>query len=543
MLYRFIQLESKIAANRIFFMLFFSGLATGFLIYVINHAADTIRQQRIDGQTLFLYFVLFFLYIYTQKYTLSHTIYPFNQALQNLRQRLTLKTLRCESLTLEGLPRHVLQERLSHEINLIAQLLPWITYSAQALTIVLFSLLYLAHLTIAVFFMVFLTLLGTAAWHFLVEKKIHQELNGLRADEITFAEKITELSDFATEIKQHPARFHLFWESSQRLSEQIGLRKNVIDQQAINSILSTRIALFLLLAIFVFILPLYSHRDEEIIFKVTVVTFFIMGPLAQIVYALPQLFRLDAALSGIYQFEQFLDTVREEALENPSETKSLFAANYFSIRWSCVGFSYQKSPDHPAPWYLKEFNATIQPGELILLDSHNGGGKTTLLKLISGLYPPDTGSIYVDKHRLQNTEYSDYRDLFSVVFRDGPPPTTPIQPVDEGMVSEWLQQMDLAGQVEFADGHFHHPGLSRSLQWRLALLCALLEDKPIVILDDFALGQDETFSAWLLDTLIQPGQKSGKTFILATRHTLPQANQQWRIEDGIVQVTRLEPHE
>ncbi|MCG6982191.1 MAG: ATP-binding cassette domain-containing protein, partial [Deltaproteobacteria bacterium] len=44
---------------------------------------------------------------------------------------------------------------------------------------------------------------------------------------------------------------------------------------------------------------------------------------------------------------------------------------------------------------LKEVNLTVHRGDFIALLGPNGGGKTTLLKLILGLLKPDRGSIKV----------------------------------------------------------------------------------------------------------------------------------------------------
>ena len=44
---------------------------------------------------------------------------------------------------------------------------------------------------------------------------------------------------------------------------------------------------------------------------------------------------------------------------------------------------------------LKDITFDVKPGERIAIVGANGAGKTTLVKLISGLYRPQTGSIKV----------------------------------------------------------------------------------------------------------------------------------------------------
>lgn len=281
-LYYFIKHETEIMHNRIIFMLIFSGIATGLLISVINHVASTILIGEIEGRMLFLYITIFLLYLYTQKYFLVHTIYPFNDALYQMRLRLIEKYISTNEF----------HHQLTHEINLAAQLLPWVSYSAQATSILIFCLIYLAWLSVSVFFLVSIVITSTMMWHLFIEKQLHHEFRDLIVQEKEFSHLLTKLSSQETALQE-----------IKTLSKQSKILKLSIDKQSISSIMSTRIALFLLLAIFVFILPTIDPTETNLIFQITVVTFFIMGPVSQLVYAMPILLRLDATFHSLYTFE------------------------------------------------------------------------------------------------------------------------------------------------------------------------------------------------------------------------------------------------
>ncbi|MCH9634261.1 MAG: Manganese transport system ATP-binding protein MntB [Chlamydiae bacterium] len=60
-----------------------------------------------------------------------------------------------------------------------------------------------------------------------------------------------------------------------------------------------------------------------------------------------------------------------------------------AIRINHVDFQYNDTP------ILKEISCVIRPGEFVHIIGPNGGGKTTLLKLIMGFIPPSSGSIAV----------------------------------------------------------------------------------------------------------------------------------------------------
>ncbi|WP_371395410.1 peptidase domain-containing ABC transporter [Fretibacter rubidus] len=77
-------------------------------------------------------------------------------------------------------------------------------------------------------------------------------------------------------------------------------------------------------------------------------------------------------------------------------------------------FRYAKSD----PLVLDSVNLTIESGDFIAITGPSGGGKTTLLKLILGLYPPTEGEILIDGHALNDSNRSAWRDKIGVVMQD-----------------------------------------------------------------------------------------------------------------------------
>ncbi len=60
----------------------------------------------------------------------------------------------------------------------------------------------------------------------------------------------------------------------------------------------------------------------------------------------------------------------------------------------------------------------FSPGELVFIVGGNGSGKSTLVKLITGLYIPESGTIWLGGERITDTNREWYRQHFSVVFSD-----------------------------------------------------------------------------------------------------------------------------
>ncbi len=78
--------------------------------------------------------------------------------------------------------------------------------------------------------------------------------------------------------------------------------------------------------------------------------------------------------------------------------------------------SFRYSPADP--WVLENLNINIQAGEFVALTGQSGGGKTTLLKLMLGLYEPSEGEILIDGQPLTPTTRMTWRQKIGVVMQD-----------------------------------------------------------------------------------------------------------------------------
>ncbi|MFT6092681.1 MAG: ATP-binding cassette subfamily B protein [Pseudohongiellaceae bacterium] len=84
------------------------------------------------------------------------------------------------------------------------------------------------------------------------------------------------------------------------------------------------------------------------------------------------------------------------------------------IRIENVSFSYPGS-DFPA---LKNISMHIKPGESLAIVGENGSGKTTLIKLLTRLYTPTEGSIYLEGLELGDWDIETLRQKIGVIFQD-----------------------------------------------------------------------------------------------------------------------------
>src|SRR5438105_4216840 len=87
-----------------------------------------------------------------------------------------------------------------------------------------------------------------------------------------------------------------------------------------------------------------------------------------------------------------------------------------AIEFRHVDFSYDDNE------VLNDLSFQVARGEVKIILSGSGGGKSTILKLILGLLKPDAGQIFIDGEEItgrDETEMQEVRDKIGMVFQEG----------------------------------------------------------------------------------------------------------------------------
>ena len=102
------------------------------------------------------------------------------------------------------------------------------------------------------------------------------------------------------------------------------------------------------------------------------------------------------------------------------------------------------------------------------------------------------------------------------------------------MVERWLGRLEIGDKTGVVDGAFSTLDLSAGQRKRIALLVALLEDRPIVVLDEWAADQDPEFRRKFYRELLGELKLIGKTVIAITHDDryFDAADRHLRMEGG-----------
>lgn len=248
-------------------------------------------------------------------------------------------------------------------------------------------------------------------------------------------------------------------------------------------------------------------RDVATAGAFVVALLYLRGPLDQLIGALPMFARAQVALRRVAGLEAELgaaETVGRSAVE----------AGFERLDLSGVTYSY---PGAEAAT-VDGLDLTLRRGEIVFVTGSNGVGKSTLTKLLTGLYQPQAGFISVDGKQVAGAD-AGYRDLFSTVFHDYHAFGELVVPegVSAGEIEALIARLGLAGKVDVdADGKLRHTALSAGQRRRVALLQVYLDRKPVIVLDEWAAEQDPVFRRFFYETLLPELRDRGSTVILVT---------------------------
>ena len=140
------------------------------------------------------------------------------------------------------------------------------------------------------------------------------------------------------------------------------------------------------------------------------------------IYGLSNTFHnLRAASHAFNDYNDFmaLEDLKDDGADAGTPFAEQSSSNPPEIEFRNVSFNYEGSDKK----IFEDLSFKIKAGEKIALVGNNGAGKTTIVKLLCGLYPPVSGQIFVDGKLLWNSSMSvkQYMKTISVLFQDTNP--------------------------------------------------------------------------------------------------------------------------
>lgn len=492
-----------------------SGACNAGLIAMVNTA---LQQDGSVAQWLIIGFVSLALGRLATNFVAQITQAHFAQ--QNsarLRRELVEKILAVPLRQLEEIGAARLMVALTEDVLVLTEAMLCVPTFSVNVAILIGGAVYLGYLswTVLLVMGVFI-LFGAVAYRVLIRSGF-AKLFAARDEQDRLFKHFRELTEGMKELKLHRERRgvfftdHIFGSTERYKKHAIGAEMRFILAHNWSHLL-----FFTLVGLILFALPQFAHVSPHALTGYVVATLYLMGPLSGVLGSLSLFGRASAALRKI---EELGLTLAQRGGDDCPISPPTEVPGFERLELVDVTRSYhrEKEDDH---FTLGPIRLSFRPGELVFLVGGNGSGKSTLAKVITGLYPPETGTIKLNGRPIGDHNRDGYRQLFSAVFADfylfenllgasG-------QDLD-AQASEYLRALHLQHKVKVKDGVLSTTQLSSGQRKRLALLSAYLEDRPFYLFDEWASDQDPLFKE-LFYTQLLPELKARKKTVLVITH-------------------------
>ncbi len=200
-----------------------------------------------------------------------------------------------------------------------------------------------------------------------------------------------------------------------------------------------------------------------------------------------------------------------------------------------ISFSYESNV------VFQNLSLTVRPGEHIAIVGDSGCGKSTILKILAGLYEPDCGRIIIageslpENIREQVALVMQHNCLFPLSIRDNItcghdiPEELIWSACENASLTKWIEKLP-----EGLDTNVGERGgqVSGGQAQRIQIARALCKDAPIILLDEPVSALDKDTKHSILNALNK--LMEGKTVIHVTHHpeTLDSSYTIYRMEGG-----------
>lgn len=406
---------------------------------------------------------------------------------------MTRRILACSLRQVEeiGIPR--LLAALTQDLQAIAEASVPISLLCVQSALLLGCFAYLSWLSLPLFCLTLILMpIGIISNQYLIYQGRHF-LKYARKEQDNLFQHFRTVTEGIKELKLHQQRRQAFLnEDLQTTAEQF--RRYRIRAMNLFAIGGTwgLVALFILIGLLLFIVPLVFAIPTSVRSGYALTIVFMLTPVRALLNILPDLLRANIALENINSLGLSLvaqTTESEIAISSVHEPKW----NSLQLIGVSHGYRGEREDSH---FTLGPIDLTLHPGELVFVVGGNGSGKSTLVKLLTGLYAPETGSIDFDGKPITDANRDWYRQQFSVIFSDFYL-FDRLLGLDNGsrdrQTQEYLEKLQLDHKVKVNNGAFSTTALSQGQRKRLALLTAYLENRAIYVFDEWASDQDPLF--------------------------------------------------
>ncbi|MEN2401841.1 cyclic peptide export ABC transporter [Flavobacterium sp. MC2016-06] len=507
-----IKLKFKELLFIVFYALSNTILSFG-IIYIINSTVS--GKAEFQNDYMGIVFVATVIYTYLLNINFQKWLNKLTYDILYKNEELIFyKILKAPLITLERLGSQRFYTTIE-DLRVFSAFPEIVTHTFNSLLMLILCLVYLFTLSVPSALIVVALIVVVAFIYFLVINKMAPLVDILRKYNESYFKYVEDVIKGFKGLKLSSHRsenlMDKFLAPNRRLAKDLDFKVNFVFL-SINLI--SQYGLYLIIGTILFLLPLFDLLKREDVITYVMILMFISGPINNLINMQKVYTRLFVGKNRIKKFLNDFDISNEDLLEvdNKIEEKT----DFNKLEFEDIHFSYQKkSLDNS--FSLGPVNLSIQKGETIFVIGGNGSGKSTFINILTGMYKPSVGKIILDDQIVDKD--NPVQNLISAVFTDNYIYSNNYDNYsleNNKRYQELLEVMELDKIILDDKEDSARRNFSKGQSKRMSLIFALLENKPILVLDEWAADQDPHFRKYFYENLLPKLKNEGKTIIAVT---------------------------
>jgi putative pyoverdin transport system ATP-binding/permease protein len=410
---------------------------------------------------------------------------------------------------------------LTDDVAILGAAIQSVPSLATSIAVLVGCSIYLIWLSPAVFPVMLVMLSIGALSYKMLMAKANAAIQRAREGRETLFRHFRSLIEGIKELKLHKARRDTF------MNSEIGKTAEFLRHQNMTAMTRFMIAdswsqlmFYALIGFLLFGAPSLIHMPVASLTGYVFAVLYMMAPVWAIIGSIPTFVRGQVSLEKVLELGVSLELPSQaKAAPGISELVSTRLSPELRLELSRVVFAYPSQLGRENHFVLGPLDCALRNGEIVFVTGGNGSGKSTFVKLLVGLYTPQSGVIRLNGELVEDSNRHAYREHFSVVFSDYYLFDNLLGLARPGLdadIHNYLARLEMNHKVKIENGQFSTVALSQGQRKRLALLTAYLEDRPIYVFDEWAADQDPAYRRVFYEQLLPELKTRGKCVVVIT---------------------------
>ena len=245
----------------------------------------------------------------------------------------------------------------------------------------------------------------------------------------------------------------------------------------------------------------------------------IQSPFASLSGVVPEYYGMIASAERLQEVESFPE--EDGGARDQNEIQRFYEDELLSFGLEKLSFTYQpptrEEVERSMPVVLNDLSLQIRKGEFAAFTGHSGSGKSTVLKLLMSIYPPDSGKRYLETRAGRRELDASWRGLFAYVPQGNELLSGSIREIitfgnreqmtrDEELwtalriacAADFVSTLDKGLDSELGESG---AGLSEGQMQRIAIARAVFSARPVLLLDEATSSLDAQTEKQVLENL------------------------------------------